>query len=207
MWSLRLFLAVIVVLTPLVAAGQYDSQAESRHSGSKQAVALAKRYLSSIQVSQAFPSTGHGGKDVVYVGYAPHSSSKWKIVIVKDGKDPRLVSVSSSFFDTYFALPGFVDVDIKKDEQEFLVLLQGYLPRKTDDGQTGIGLYDSGDHQFYRVHVVPSYDSSHQLISYDVTYNPEAGIPTRYRDKLNEIICADAAITEPSKLPIKCPAQ
>lgn len=202
-WSLRFFLAVIVVLTPLVAAGQD----EKPPAGSKAAIAIAKRYLFSIEASESLSPDGDKGQDVVYVGYTRPPAFKWKIVVVADGENPRLVSVSPPFADRYFQVFSPDGIGIGKDGQGFIVSLQGCVAHECPSRQ-GYGLYVSSAHRFFWAHV-DTRSLSEDPVSYQVTYYPQAGVPARYRQKLNEQICSDdgARIIQPFVLSIKCPAQ
>jgi hypothetical protein len=192
-------LAAVVFLFFFVVSGQEPSSSAP----SNGATALAKKYLGTVERSMSFPSTEGGSQDVIFVGQSLHPPHGWRIVVVSDQEKYRLVWDSFALHDAYLDVTGLSSINTEADGHDgYIVTWRGCVPHQCSDGRIGFALYSSKNHQTYRAHVATLDDNS-----YRVAYYPASGIPDEYREKLDEMLCSDNGISQPARMPIKCPAR
>jgi hypothetical protein len=167
---------------------------------SKEAIALAKKYLGTIEKSLSFPSTKGGRQDVFFIGQSLKPPRGWRTVVVSDQGKPRTAWDSFVLHDEYFDVIALSSINAEPDGHNgYIVTLRGCVPHQCSDGRIGFALFAAQNRQIYRAHVLTLDDNS-----YRVVYYPKSGIPDEYHKKLDQMMCSDNGISKPSALPLKC---
>ncbi len=165
---------------------------------------FAKRYLRSIEYTNPYDSPGGHGFDFIFLGDSRSHGGGWRVIVVRGSNSkPRLVWDSNSLsHDDYFSSNGLPDLDSDADGSDgYIVTWRGCVPRNCGDGRLGFAVFSSRTNQTYVSHVTTKDDGS-----YVVTYYPKSGIPDVYHNHLDRMMCSlGNGVSDPSKLPVKCP--
>lgn len=192
-------LTAIFCLVPSVSEGQ------ELHSAAitPEATAVAMKYLRAVVQSDSISSNDGQYDDFIFIGSSRDRFRGWRVIVVSGSKRPRVLWDSYTLRDWYFDVTASSGIDYDSNGPNgYIVTLRGCVPHQCADGRIGFALYASHMHRVYVSHVTTRDDGS-----YAVTYYPKSGIPATYRDRLDRMMCSDNGITEPSKLPLKCPAR
>jgi len=190
-----LLLAATAGLVPLPITAQ--ELVPSRPS--RAAVALARRYLSSIDTSFAF-QVDSNRTDYVLSGrsraYGP------SVLVVAGGAKARLIWDNRSLrrHDPFFAVSSPYDLDADADGPgNYVVMVSGCAAHMCAGESMGYALWASRTRQVYTLHLTDG----------QVSYRPQAGMPKSYLLRLNGMLCDDLTIDSFTDrqlaLPVKCP--
>jgi hypothetical protein len=172
------------------------------------ATALAMRSLRSIDHSWVVAPTGKGASDCVMVGRERGGSGDWRVLVLTGGDRPKVTWDSQRLsMGGYFRGPKSDVITVRNDQEEgYLITIRGCAPRRCYDGLFGYAVYVSKLRRAFTAQV-STLLLNRNAFHYTVTYNPPESVPAEYRSALDRMICAEPGISEPAKLPIKCPGR
>ena len=172
------------------------------------ATALAMKYLAAIERSWVIPSALKGQSDCVMLGRDRGGSGDWRVVVLAGGDRPRVAWDSQRLqLGGYLKATSSDGITVRNAQDEgYLITIRGCAPHRCYDGLFGYAVYVSKLRRAFIAHVETRM-SSRGNFDYAVTYDPEAGVPDEYRSTLHRMICADPGISEPAKLPVRCPGR
>jgi hypothetical protein len=183
---------VAIFFLPFASSGAQISNSSAAN--------LVLRYLSHIDQSKSFSSSSGRGSDYVFIGTSRTHFGGWRAISIAGDTVPRIVWDSFTLHDSYLSVIGRNGINAEATENgSYIITIRGCAPHQCSDGRIGFALYASQTHKTYIAHMTTQDDGA-----YRVTYAPRAGIPDAYRDELNQMICKDNGISQPSTLPLSC---
>jgi hypothetical protein len=197
---------LIAVLSVFVLSAAYGQTRPSPVPAA--ATALAMKSLTAIERSWVMPPSVKGESDCVMLGRDRSGPGDWRVLVLTGGAKPRVAWDSRSLqLDGYLHGKSADTVSVRDAQDEgYLITFKGCPPRRCYDGVFGYAVYVSRLRRAF-VAQVTTILLNRNAFNYSIAYNPPAGIPEAYRNTLQLMICAESGISEPAKLPIKCPGR
>ena len=196
-------LHVLLMAIMCVSTAALNGQEPTSSTIPKAATSLGMQSLRTIEKSTSFPSREGRPDAFIFVGESRNPPTGWRIIVVEGTETPHVMWDSFALHNSYLDVTAPTFINSEADGRNgYIVTLRGCVPHQCGDGRIGFALYASQSRRTYVAHVSTREDNS-----YRVTYYPKSGIPDTYRRKLDEMVCADNGVSQPSKLPIKCSAQ